>query len=247
MNSSIFTNKISLKEIHDNQFWLNTDDRRNIWHFFYFVAKNLHGFLDNFSVVANLNEDISFNPFIIQTPAETNSKSTLRKILEALDRLEEQFEREKKLSPSESKEIIDLLHVLMAWLPYMNERHYSFSRYEYQNYEREVWCSFEDMKQLDRTIAHRITPVIRNFSQCSQFPADYFLRMYGHPKSGNPVTWNCECHEWRKALSTMADSWEWLANREYDQLLNDKWESIPDEVYYGLHLFAEYLPEMQND
>ena len=44
----------------------------------------------------------------------------------------------------------------------------------------------------------------------------------------------------------MADAWEWLAARE-DISIQGKWETVPDKVYYGLHLFAEYLPEMQND
>ena len=33
----------------DSQFWLNTDDRRNIWHFNYFACKNILGFLQSFS------------------------------------------------------------------------------------------------------------------------------------------------------------------------------------------------------
>lgn len=103
------------------------------------------------------------------------------------------------------------------------------------------------MKHLDRTIARRIMPVIRIFSLCSQFPADYFSHMYGFPTSVNPIELNRDCHERQRALSAMTDSWEWLANRKDVQLLNGKWESIPKRVNYGLHLFAEYLPEMQND
>lgn len=52
--------------------------------------------------------------------------------------------------------------------------------------------------------------------------------------------------KWRKTLDIMADAWEWFAARE-DISIQGKWETVPDKVYYGLHLFAEYLPEMQND
>lgn len=44
----------------------------------------------------------------------------------------------------------------------------------------------------------------------------------------------------------MAEACEWLASRE-NVVASDKWETVPDKVYYGLHLFAEYLPDMQND
>lgn len=109
-----------------------------------------------------------------------------------------------------------------------------------------MWCSLEDMRNLDRTLAKRIAPVLREFSQCSQFPAAYFTKMYSYPKA-NPFEQEEfeQCTEWRKALSLMADAWEWLSSRD-NVVISDKWETVPDKVYYGLHLFAEYLPEMQN-
>lgn len=43
----------------------------------------------------------------------------------------------------------------------------------------------------------------------------------------------------------MVRAWRWLAERE--PTVKDGWEDVPEDIYYGLHLFAEYLPEMQND
>ena len=51
---------------------------------------------------------------------------------------------------------------------------------------------------------------------------------------------------WHEALGSMLKSWQWLRDRKPNNQ-KVKWEDIPDEIYYGLHLFAEYLPEMQND
>lgn len=219
----------------DSQFWLNIEDRRNIWYFNYFVAKNLHGFLSNFVKIADFSK-VNENILKIQPPSECVDVSKGLSIIASLRSVIISFERHRSLDFRPN------LHELMNLLPYLNDRHYSLSRYKYENYSGEVWCSFEDMKNLDRTIARRIAPVLRDFSICSQFPAGYFSRMYTYPgdrfKSSN--------EEWRKALALMADSWEWLATRE-SKMSNEVWEVVPDEIYYGLHLFAEYVWEMNNN
>ena len=54
----------------DSQFWLNTDDRRNIWRFNYFASKNIFGFLQSFTAVAKIPECARYNPRKIQSPTE---------------------------------------------------------------------------------------------------------------------------------------------------------------------------------
>ena len=44
----------------------------------------------------------------------------------------------------------------------------------------------------------------------------------------------------------MVGSWDWILERE-PSVTDEGWENVPENVFYGLHLFAEYLPEMQND
>ncbi|MDE7433082.1 MAG: leucine-rich repeat domain-containing protein [Lachnospiraceae bacterium] len=53
-------------------------------------------------------------------------------------------------------------------------------------------------------------------------------------------------HAWDKALEVMVESWNWILGRK-PEIIDGGWEFVPEKIYYGLHLFAEYLPEMQND
>lgn len=232
----------------DGQFWLDINDRRNIWHFYYFAAKNILGFLQSFNTVADIPPTTFYNPVKNQVPTEYFSRKDINDIDTSLRYVIEYFEDDGCYSSTvDTNKLTAGLHMLMNVLPYLNERHYKLSRYEYENSPGEMWCSFNDIRNLDRALAKRIAPVLRDFSQCSQFPPSYFSRMYSYPNALPFMRKDYEaCAEWRKTLTVMADAWEWLAARE-EVAETDKWESIPDRVYYGLHLFAEYLPEMQND
>lgn len=44
----------------------------------------------------------------------------------------------------------------------------------------------------------------------------------------------------------MVESWRWILERT-PSVSDEGWEDVPEKIFYGLHLFAEYLPEMQND
>lgn len=231
----------------DSQFWLDINDRRNIWHFNYFAAKNIRGFLQSFAAVAKIPDHAEYNPGKIQAPTEYFSRKDIYEIDILLTSLIEYWEDDDCFSNEDGNLLTYDLHKLVNVLPYLNERHYNLSRYEYENYPGEMWCSFDSLRNLDHTLANRIAPVLRDFSQCSQFPPSYFSRMYSFPKSKPFMQKDYEsCTEWRKVLSIMAEAWEWLASRS-NVVVSDKWETVPDKVYYGLHLFAEYLPEMQND
>lgn len=231
----------------DGQFWLDINDRRNIWHFNYFAVKNIRGFLQNFSAIANMPDHAELILTKIQRPTEYFCRKDIFDINISLNSLIECFEDDGCFSNEDAEMLTSDLHRLMSILPYLNERHYQLSRYEYENYPGEMWCSFDDIRNLDRTLAKRIAPVLRNFSQCSQFPPSYFSRMYSYPNACPFMRKDYEpCAEWRMALSIMADAWDWLASRK-NVNVSDKWESVPDKVYYGLHLFAEYLSDMQNN
>ena len=231
----------------DSQFWLDINDRRNIWHFNYFACKNILGFLQSFTAVAKILDCVQYNPGKIQAPTEYISQKSFCDICASLRSVIEYFEDNDCFSNEDTSMLTSDLHFLMNVLPYLNERHYLLSRYEYENYPGEMWCSFDGLRNLDSTLAKRIAPVLRNFSQCSQFPPSYFSRMYSYPKSSPFLKKEYEsCFEWRKTLNIMADAWDWLALRD-NVIATGKWESVPDRVYYGLHLFAEYLSDMQNN
>ena len=91
----------------------------------------------------------------------------------------------------------------------------------------------EQYAQANCEIARRILPALKNFATCSQFPPDYFCRIYPE--------WKDQCDQWDQTLEQMIGAFEYLANPERE---HNKEEIRKIEI--GLHLFAEYLQEMYN-
>lgn len=87
--------------------------------------------------------------------------------------------------------------------------------------------------QASSEIACRLLPVLKDFAGCSQFPPAYFCRIYMDERE--------QCREWDEALWKMIEAFEYLACPEQG---HDKEKIRKMEI--GLHLFAEYLPEMCN-
>lgn len=101
---------------------------------------------------------------------------------------------------------------------------------------------------LDKTIAQRILPNLQAFAEMSIFIPRYFKQMffaYPLPDSNRTENYN-PFHLWDKALESMVESWQWILERT-PEVDNAGFEKVPEKIYHGLHLFAEYLPEMQND
>lgn len=142
--------------------------------------------------------------------------------------------------------LLNGLHSFVNILPYLNSRHFTLSKEKYDDarYHR---FDFDELQNLDRTLAETILPTFMWFANHRIFSPQYFKRMYNYPKASDKTTtsfWSYD--QWDAALSAMVSSWKWIRDRNGVDC-NGGWESVPDEIYYGLHLFAEYLPEMQND
>lgn len=61
----------------DSQFWLDINDRRNIWYFYYFACKNILGFLQSFTAAAIIPDCAEYNPTRIQAPTEYFSRKVI--------------------------------------------------------------------------------------------------------------------------------------------------------------------------
>lgn len=111
------------------------------------------------------------------------------------------------------------LHHFAICLPYLNA--------EYTTVDD------EDYAQTNRLIAKRILPVLKDFAACTQFPPNYFCRIYPDIKD--------QCAHWDAALQEMIFAFEYLTEpAKYHNERDIK------RMQTGLHLFAEYLQEMYN-
>lgn len=237
-------------------------NREDVWHFYAYFAGNAFQLLREFLEVADIiNEsegDIRFGDH----PVKAVGMKQFKGIVDAFELLIDYYKQitdhyEHEGFVYQSREIdfergdtivslLDSLHLFVNILPYLNKRHYALSKelYDERRYHR---FTFEELENLDRTLAKTILPTFVWFANHSIFCPKQLSRLYTYPKPNGSNSFNYNCHEqWGRYLTSMVDAWEWIRDRKVS-IINDKWEDVPDEIYYGLHLFAEYLPEMQND
>ena len=143
-------------------------------------------------------------------------------------------------------ELTDALHLFVNLLPYLNDRHFAISEERYEDAPNGRHCSFDELCNLDKTIARRIFPTLQAFAALSVFLPKYFDHMYYSYPLPNSVRTDDYIGNWDRALEAMVESWRWILERK-PAVIEGGWEDVPEKIYYGLHLFVEYLPEMQND
>ena len=237
-------------------------NRENVWHFYAYFAGEAAQLLQEFLEIADIPEVSTRFIKVDDHPVEVVGREQFDEIMDAFGLLidyykgttdhyyHESFEYNGREIDFERGDtivsLLDSLHLFVNILPYLNRRHYVLSkgRYDEIRYHR---FSFDELQHLDRTLAKAILPTFVWFAEHSIFSPQYFKRMFNYPKPSNKTDssfWSY--NQWSNALATMVTSWEWLKDRKNDGC-KDGWEQVTDEIYYGLHLFAEYLPEMQND
>lgn len=232
-------------------------DRRNVWHFYYFAATTIVALLEDFRNVAELNVTDRPHLFNHSMPEENVSADDFDKIISAINLLVRYYDEEglfydgKELNFERGDritELTDALHLFVNLLPYLNDRHFTMSEERYDNAPNGRHCGFDELRNLDKTIARCIFPTLQAFAALSVFNPRYFKRMYyAYPMPDSVRTENYNfCNQWDKALDAMVKSWRWILERK-PAIIDGGWEDVPEKIYYGLHLFAEYLPEMQNN
>lgn len=111
------------------------------------------------------------------------------------------------------------LHSLATCLPFLNEEY--------------IKIKGDKLAQASSLIAKRILPALKDFSKHTQFPPDYFSRIYPEIKDA--------CEQWDAVLKEMIYAFTYLATPPEKSCKEDI-----RRMQIGLHFFAEYLPEMYN-
>lgn len=240
--------------------YVTTDDdelinRENVWHFYAYFASEATCILQEFLELCDIPEKSPVKCFEVTSPSMSIGMDGFDKIKEALEMLIDYFEKGGLILNGQEinlewgdpvRSLTESLHLFMNLLPYLNLRHYDLSKDRYDD-EKYHSYSFEELQHLDQTLARRIFPTFRWFANHTIFSPQYFKRMFNYPRPTNYKSSQFISYkQWDKALEPMVEAWQWLRDRKPSKQ-KVEWEDIPDEVYYGLHLFAEYLPEMQND
>lgn len=232
-------------------------DRINVWEFYYFVAATIVPLLEDFLDVVEFKSSDRFHAGDSNQPEKYISTDDFDNMISAIDLLirynneggvvyegrEINFEHGDTIA-----ELTNALNRFANLLPYLNDRHFYMSEDRYEDAPNGRHCSFDELCNLDKTIASRIFNTLRVFAANSLFPPPNFERgFYPNPDTGSSHKGNSSLRdEWDKALEAMVESWRWILERK--PIVTDSgYEEVPDIIYYGLHLFAEYLPEMQNN
>lgn len=232
-------------------------DRCNVWEFYYFAAATIVPLLEDFLDVAEFKAVKGGPRYFRELPEDAIGFEAFENMISAINLLVRYNSegglkyRGQDISFESGDRITDLsraLHLFANLLPYLNDRHFTMSEERYEDAPNGRHCSFDELCNLDKTIARRISPTLQAFAALSIFSPRYFDHMYcSYPLPNSARTDNYSwVSSWYRALEAMVESWGWLLERK-PAMLEGGWEDVPEKIYYGLHLFAEYLPEMQND
>ena len=232
-------------------------DRINVWEFYYFAAATIVPLLEDFLDVAEFKIEKGCPRVFHKLPEDAIGFEDFEDMISAINLLvrynsegglnyggrEINFESGDRIT-----ELTRALHLFANLLPYLNNRHFAMSEERYEDAPNGRHCSFDELCNLDKTIARRIFPTLQAFAALSVFSPRYFEHMYYSyplPDCARTDEYSFYNH-WNEAMESMVDSWQWVLERK-PKVAEGGWEEVPEKVFYGLHLFAEYLPEMQND
>ena len=232
-------------------------DRINMWEFYYFAAATIVPLLEDFLDVAEFKVEKGWPRIFHRLPEESVGAEDFSDMISNINLLV-RYNSEGGLKyygrdicfecGDRITELTQALHLFANLVPYLNDRHFKMSEEQYEDAPYGRHCSFEELRNLDKTIAWRLFPTLQAFAALSVFTPRYFDNMY----FSYPLPFSARTNEynlskiWDRALEAMVESWQWVLERK-PELIDGGWEDVPEKVFYGLHLFAEYLPEMQND
>lgn len=246
----------------EKQYWSTTMmvddeliDRINVWEFYYFVAATIVPLLEDFLDVAEFKVEKGSSRYFRSLPEESVGAEGFSEMISAINLLV-RYNSEGGLKYGDRDicfecgdritELTDALHLFVNLIPYLNDRHFTMSEERYEDAPHGRHCGFDELCNLDKTIARRIFPTLQAFASMSIFTPRYFDNMYmSYPLPYSART-DCFYRHWDKVMESMVESWQWVLER-MPKVTDGGWEDVPEKIYYGLHLFAEYLPEMQND
>lgn len=232
-------------------------DRRNVWEFYYFAAATIVPLLEDFLDVAEFKVEKGCPRVFHKLPEDAIGSEDFEDMISAINLLVRYNSEDglkyggRKINFESGDRITKLtraLHLFANLLPYLNDRHFAMSEERYEDAPNGRHCRFDELCNLDKTIARRIFPTLQAFAALSVFTPRYFDHMYFSyplPYSARTDEYSFYNH-WNAAMESMIHSWQWVLERK-PKVTEGGWEEVPEKVFHGLHLFAEYLPEMQNN
>lgn len=230
----------------------------DVWAFYYFAAVSIVPLLKDFMDVAEFKVKGRSYLFNSRLPEEYIGVTDFRNMISAINLLVRYFNEGglvqecRDINFDRGDTIVELtnaLHLFANLLPYLNDRHFHMSEERYEDAPNGRHCSFAELCNLDKTIARRILPTLETFATfCYLSAPRYFRRMFdAYPIPDSVCIKEFDFStEWGKALKAMVESWRWILERK-PTVTGNGHEEVPERIYYGLHLFAEYLPEMHSD
>lgn len=251
-----------VEEQHWSTFMMVDDelvDRINVWRFYYFAAATIVPLLEDFLDVAEfkVEKEKGWPRFFHSLPEKSVGAEDFSKMISAINLLV-RYDSEGGLKYGDGDicfecgdritELTKALHLFANLVPYLNDRHFKMSEERYEDAPNGRHCGFDELCNLDKTITLRLFPTLQAFAALSVFIPRYFENMYFcYPLPFSARTDDYDFAKiWDRTLEAMVESWQWVLERK-PELIDGGWEDVPEKVFYGLHLFAEYLPEMQND
>lgn len=222
---------------NNEDFWRDSNDRRNVWDFSYYAITVFYYILsDYFSLIKIPEEETKYNllPQLFNYDYKNISERIVHELLGSLRQYRDFFESEEDRTDDKESELMRnvswSLHKIVSFLPWLNMSTFPLVKVSDDN-TLQSGFSIQELSFPNKLIADMILSVLRTYVEVSVNNPGYFYRYYAS---------NERDRQWDWTMSKMVAAFEWLSNN--DNCTED--DEIPNEVVFGLHAFAEFLIEM---
>lgn len=222
---------------NNEDFWRDSNDRRNVWDFSYYVVTVLYYILsDYFSLIKISEEETKYNllPQPFNDDYKYISERIVQELLGSLKQYRDFFESDEDITDDEERElmgkVIWSLHKIVSFLPWLNMSNFPLVKVSDDN-TLQSGFSIQELSFPNKLIADMILSVLRVYAEAAVNNPGYFYRYYAS---------NERDRQWDWTMSKMVAAFEWLSIN-YNCTEDNE---IPNKVIFGLHAFAEFLIEM---
>lgn len=187
------------------QYWSTTmmvDDELvdliNVWHFYYYAAAIIVPLLEDFLDIAEFKIENVRPRVFYKLPEESVGVEDFSEMISNINLLV-RYNSEGGLKyggrdisfvgGDKITELTDALHLFANLLPYLNDRYFHMSEERYEDVHNGRHSSFDELCNLDKTIARRIFNTLQVFAAYSLLPPSNFKRsFYPNPDPDTSLT-----------------------------------------------------------
>lgn len=223
---------------NNEDFWRDSNDRRNVWDFSYYAVTVFDYILsDYFSLIKIPEEETKSKllPQLLNDDYNNLSEKKVRNLLGSLKQYRNFFESDDDMTDDEERDLMGKviwgLHKIVSFLPWLNISNFPVVKELSDDNTQQSGFSIKELSFPNKLIADTILPVLRTFTEVAVNSPGFFYRYYAS---------NERNRQWDWTMSKMVDAFEWLSTN-YNCKEDDE---IPNEVVFGLHAFTEFLIEM---